>query len=67
MIYAIIIIATVVSLFLIFRDDHNSDYNKNEKDYKKSEIRKPIKEAQHTWTPPVQEVIEDEDAEEVEE
>ena len=36
MIYAIIIIATVVALFLIFRDDHNSDYNKSEKGYRKS-------------------------------
>jgi hypothetical protein len=36
MVYAIIIIATVVALFLIFRDDHNSDDNKSEKGYRKS-------------------------------
>jgi len=36
MVYAIIIIATVVALFLIFRDDHNQDYNKSEKGYRKS-------------------------------
>ena len=36
MVYAIIIIATVVALFLIFRDDHNSEYNKSEKGYRKS-------------------------------
>lgn len=88
MIYAIIIIATVVALFLIFRDDHNSDYNKSEKGYRKSsgnprattasptprpnplktEIEKAIKEAQNTWTPPVQEEVEEpleEDEEEV--
>ena len=67
MVYAIIIIATVVALFLIFRDDHNSDYNKSEKGPLKSEIKKAIKEAQNTWTPPVQETVEEEPEEEEEE
>lgn len=31
MIYAIIAIAVIVALFLIFRDDHDKSYNKNEK------------------------------------
>ena len=31
MIYAIIAIVTVIALFLIFRDDHDTSYNKNEK------------------------------------
>lgn len=79
MIYAIIIIATVVALFLIFKDDHNTDYNKSEKGYRKSsgtsssatklnplksEIDKAIKEAQSTWAPPVQETVEEEPEEE---
>ena len=82
MIYAIIIIATVVALFLIFRDDHNGDYNKSEKGYRKSsdsntpapkpnqlksEIDKAIKEAKSTWAPPVQEAVEEEPEEEEEE
>lgn len=31
MVYAIIAIAVIVALFLIFRDDHDKSYNKNEK------------------------------------
>lgn len=31
MVYAIIAIVTVIALFLIFRDDHDTSYNKNEK------------------------------------
>ena len=48
MVYAIIGIVFVVALFLIFRDDHDGSYNKNEKSghwaersqyYKKSELK----------------------------
>lgn len=71
MIYAIIIIVTVVALFLIFRDDHDSNYNKSEKGYRKSsspaskpsplknEIDNAIKDIQSTWTPPIQEEVEE--------
>lgn len=31
MVYAIIAIVTVIALFLIFRDDHDTSYNRNEK------------------------------------
>ena len=71
MIYAIIILVTAVALFLIFRDDHDSNYNKSEKGYRKSsgptqkpsplksEIDQAIKDVQNTWTTPAQEEVEE--------
>ena len=65
MIYAIIIIATVVALFLIFRDDHNSDYNKSEKGYRKSSGNPRATTASPTPRPnPLKTEIEKEEVEE---
>lgn len=73
MVYAIIAIVTIVALFLIFRDDHDKSYNRNEKrghgaekpqyDKNAPEVESIIEEVQEEPAPE----LEQEDFEEEEE
>ena len=54
MFYAILGIIVVVALVLIFRDDHDDSYNKNEKSYRRPEPPKPQANAQPGQSRPYQ-------------
>jgi len=52
MIYVVIGIALIVALFLIFRDDHDSSYNKNEKRGHEAEKSRYVKSTRRTVQQP---------------